>query len=455
MDILWYIVGIIAIAFVIAVSIALHELGHLFWAKRFGIKVEQYMIGFGPTLISWRRGETEYGFKAFPLGGYISMIGMFPPDEAVDASDESAQKDGTKPGLITVSRRRLAQMVRNARRASADTITPGDEHRTFYRQPVWKRLFVMLGGPVMNLLIALVCYAVLVMGFGTVQSTTTLATVSQCVLAADSTQTECTDSDPLSPGAAAGLLPGDQVLSIDGEDVNQWSDVQTIVQPLAGQTVTVQVLRDNAVVSLDLTPQASTRYVYDKFGRVQTNADGTKQTETVGFIGISPTSTRVRQPITAAFTAVGDNLQLAAEGIISLPQKVVAATQAAFSDQARDPDGPMSVVGVGRVAGELTASDQISLSEKVASLIGLAASLNVALFAFNMIPLMPLDGGHIFGALWEGLRRAVARMTGRRDPGPFDAARLMPLTVVVFAVLLATGGMLIYADLVKPIQIFG
>ncbi|KAB1664286.1 M50 family metallopeptidase [Pseudoclavibacter sp. CFCC 13611] len=445
MQVLWYIIGIVAIAFVVAASIALHELGHLFWAKRFGIRVNQYMIGFGPTLFSWRRGETEYGFKAIPLGGYISMIGMYPP-----APD--ARPDGEP---VRVSRGRLAEMVRGARRASAETIPPGEEHRAFYRQAVWKRLLIMFGGPLMNLIIALVCYAVLVSAFGTVQSTTSLSSVSQCVLPTTEQRSDCRPDDPAAPGAEAGLKPGDQLLVINGDDVERWSDVQSIVQPLAGQTVSVTLLRDGQVQTVSLTPQPVERFVYDKFGRVERDADGQKKTETVGFIGITPTSERVRQPVTAAVPAMRDNLQLAWEGIISMPQKLVGAAQAAFGSEARDPDGPMSIVGVGRVAGELTSSDQIGLTDKVASLVGLAASLNVALFAFNMIPLMPLDGGHIVGALYEGLRRRLARLFGRRDPGPFDTARLMPLTLVVFGALTLMGVLLIYADLVKPIQVLG
>jgi membrane-associated protease RseP (regulator of RpoE activity) len=449
MQVLWYVAGIVAIAVVLAASIALHELGHLFWAKRFGVRVDQYMIGFGPTLFSWRRGETEYGFKALPLGGYISMIGMYPPEATAEAEPAEASSGRRSLG------RWMRDLVHSARRASAETIPPGEEGRTFYRLPVWRRLVIMVGGPFMNLLIALVCYAVLVSAFGTVQSTTTLGSVSQCVLPADATRATCEAGDTPAPGAAAGLQPGDQLLEIDGQDVEAWSDVQDIVQPLAGQTVSVTVLRDGQAIVTELTPVASTRYVYDRFGRVERDADGEKRTVTVGFIGIAPTTERVRQPVTAALPMLGDNLQLVGEAILTLPQKLVQAGQAAFGDEARDPDGPVSIVGVGRIAGEVTASDQIDAQEKVISVVSLAAQLNVALFAFNLIPLMPLDGGHAAGALWEGVRRGWARLRGRPAPRPFDAARLMPLTLVVFALLTAMGVLLIYADLVKPITLGG
>jgi membrane-associated protease RseP (regulator of RpoE activity) len=140
--------------------------------------------------------------------------------------------------------------------------------------------------------------------------------------------------------------------------------------------------------------------------------------------------------------------------IVNLPARLVGVAQAAFGSGERDPNGPISVVGVGRVAGEIASNDQISLTSKAASLIGILGSLNIALFVFNLIPLLPLDGGHVIGALWEGLRRSVARLLGRRDPGPVDTAKLMPLT---FAVAILLGGMsvlLIYADIVRPVQIF-
>jgi membrane-associated protease RseP (regulator of RpoE activity) len=140
---------------------------------------------------------------------------------------------------------------------------------------------------------------------------------------------------------------------------------------------------------------------------------------------------------------------------VNLPQRLVDVANAAFGPGERDPNGPISVVGVGRVAGEIASIDTIPVASKVASMLGLLASLNIALFVFNLVPLLPLDGGHVAGALWEGIRRAFARLFRRREPGPVDTAKLMPLT---FAVVIVLGGMsllLIYADIVKPISLFG
>jgi RIP metalloprotease RseP len=162
--VLQFILGVLIVAVGVAVSIGLHEVGHLVPAKLFGIKVTQYMIGFGPTLFSRRRGETEYGLKAIPLGGYISMIGMFPPRRA----GEKAVANST--GFFQ-------SMVQDAREQSQLTIG-ADDDRAFYRKPVWQRIIVMLGGPFMNLVLAVVFFSITLVGFGTAQSSTTIGSVS-------------------------------------------------------------------------------------------------------------------------------------------------------------------------------------------------------------------------------------------------------------------------------------
>jgi membrane-associated protease RseP (regulator of RpoE activity) len=447
-SVLLYVLGILVVVVGLALSIGLHEIGHLLPAKLFGVKVGQYMIGFGPTLWSRTFGETEYGLKAVPMGGYISMAGMYPP-----AKDGSAPERYSSTGFFQT-------LVQDARTASAQTVTVGHEDRVFYKLAVWKRIVIMLGGPAMNLLIGVVLYAVLLMGFGAQQVSTTIGSVSECVVSQTSSATtgdggaeECASGDAEAPGAAAGLLPGDKLVTLDGTAITSWNQATDIIRDSAGDDLTMVVERDGKDVTLTSVPLLTERYVYDENGEIVTDSGGSSVTEKVGFLGIGPAYETVQQPVTAVLPAVGDNIGRVAHLILNLPERLVDVVNAAFGTEARDPNGPISVVGVGRLAGEISSIDTIPVVDKVSGLVGLLASLNIALFVFNLVPLMPLDGGHVAGALWEGIRRFFAKLFGRKDPGPVDIAKLVPLTLVVVVLLGGMSALLIYADLVKPISI--
>ncbi|WP_299299926.1 RIP metalloprotease [uncultured Brachybacterium sp.] len=445
---LLFLLGILVIAAGLAVSIALHEVGHLVPAKLFGVRVTQYMIGFGPTVFSRTRGETEYGLKAIPLGGYIRMIGMYPPHKG--EPEGTIREDST--GLL----QQITELSEEAKQYESSQYGPEDAHRTFVALPVPKKLVVMLGGPLMNLFISVVLMVVLVSGIGLPAVTPTVQSVSECVVPADApADVSCEGQEP-APALAAGIRPGDTLRVIDGQEITRWSDVTTAVRAAQDRTVEVVVERGGETLQLEATMIVDARPVLDEDGAVVLDADGNLVTEQVGFLGVSGTPDLVPQSPAevpemawSAFTQTG-------KLVITLPVRLWEVAQAAFGSAERDPNGPLGVVGVSRLAGEVASADEpgFELREKAGTMISMLASLNMALFVFNLIPLLPLDGGHVAGALLEGARRMLARLRGRPDPGPVDMSRMLPLTNAVAIVFILMTVLLLYADIVKPITLF-
>lgn len=460
-SVLPFLVGVLIFVVGLAVSIALHELGHLTAAKAFGVKVTQYMIGFGKTVFSFRRGETEYGVKMLPFGGYIAMIGMFPPKHPGEAPRDASTgfynslvlTDGAvgAPAAERAQQRRsvLGTMAEEARQASADTIPQGEEHRAFYLLHPFKRIIVMLAGPFMNLVIACVLIVIMLCGIGLPGPSTTLQTVSECLKPASSTSTTCGTSDPASPAAAAGLKPGDRIVSVGGTTITSWDQLSTTIQGSAGRTLPVVVERDGKDVRLQVTPKKTQDQVTDQ-------KTGRTVTKDVGMIGITPTNVFQPQPLGTAISATGQQLGQVTGVFVNLPERMVGIWNAAFGAGERSASSPVGIIGVGRMAGEIADSSTYAFVSKIQLMLSLLASLNLALFVFNMIPLLPLDGGHIAGAVWEWIKRGWFKATRRSSsPKPVDMARLMPLTYAVIVVLGAMSLLLAYADIVKPVTLPG
>lgn len=414
-DALLYAGGVLFVILGIAVSIAVHELGHLWPAKKFGVRVKQYMIGFGPTVFSRRRGETEYGIKAIPLGGYISMIGMFPP----------SNKPATGP---------FSKVVNEARETSAEEVTPQDKGREFWRLHPAKKLVIMLGGPTMNLILGIALILVALSALGVNQAVPKISEVAQCWVPDGE---ECTAQDTPTPALLAGLQSGDQILEVQGVPVQRWQEADRLLSELEpGSKVLLLVGRDDTQFEAIVEPL----WVETPTGFVPR-------------LGIYLVSERVTLPFEESVGFVGESLGAVFGLIISLPAAVWDVALSLFTDDARDPNGPISILGVGQLAGEVAATEQLSFEARLSTGLLILGSLNFALFAFNLIPLLPLDGGHVVGAIYESGKRGLAKITRRAPYAPVDTARLVPLAYFVWIVLIAVGLLLILADLIKPVSL--
>jgi membrane-associated protease RseP (regulator of RpoE activity) len=443
-----YAFGVLIFAFGLLASIALHEVGHMVPAKKFGVKVTQYMVGFGPTLWSKRKGDTEYGIKSIPLGGYIRMIGMVPP-----------RADGKKSRWP----RRMATAVEEFRSASrSEVLSAEDEPRQFYRLTPGKKMIVMIGGPFMNFVIYLVLTVILITVVGARHDdpTTTVSTIAKCVVpsnSADATSGAC-PADAKTAPAYGVLQPGDQVESIAGTKINSWDDMVAVIEKSASKTLPLVVKRDGADVTLSITPVENVKYAND---------EGTK-TKTAGYIGVSPTvhSYYKAQSLAAVPGEVGTQVHQGIDALGPHPSKIHSLWQTVFEGKARDPNGAIGVVGLGEIGGQVASSHDFGLRDKVYLLLSLLASVNLLLFFFNLLPLLPLDGGHVAGALVEAAKRGRARLRARstvgadgsvkvREPIYVDTAQMLPVVYTIASVLVLMTLLVVYADIVKPVHLLG
>lgn len=393
-------VGIAIFVVALVISIACHEWGHFFFARRFGMKATEFFIGFGPRIWSFKRGETEYGFKAIPAGAYVRILGMTPLEE----------------------------------------LDPVDQPRAFWRRKPMHRFLVLVAGSLTHFVIGIVLLLVLLMGVGVPIKGQTLemARVSTCV--PTSTAGGCEEGAAKSPAVLGGIKPGDRVTAFEGRKVTSWEQLTDQLKARGGDRVTVTVERGGKTRDIPVT-----------LATITDSETGKR----VGFLGVTAGQRVTGYETWSPGEAVVMTGQVFVREIGLIFQtlvKIPGAIPKLFSPERGETQGGQvgSVVGAGRMAGSLFGSDEPTRA-KASAMIDMLQGINVFIGVFNLLPLLPMDGGHIAVLFWERIKAFIARKRGRPDPGPVDMTKLLPATYVVFVLLVGLGVLLIAADIVNPL----
>ena len=374
--------GILAFVFALLFSVMIHEFGHYLTARKFGMRVSEFFLGFGTRIWSRQRGETEFGIKAIPAGGYCRIEGMTPDDEMPE----------------------------------------GEEGRAFYRASAGKKLIVLGAGSFLHFVLGYILLFTLLAGVG----------VNQVLPVIDSVV-------PKSAAAAAGFQKGDEILAINGDRNTKWQNQLDKIRNSQGKELIFTVKRDGMEIDISATPRmteiddGSSRYV---LGII--NEFGTKR--------LSPVAS-----ISDAAELTWTFISASAKALVQLPTKIPALWGQTFGGEERDENGLVGVVGVARVSGQVSSSGELTTSQRIGTFILIVASLNIFVGLFNLLPILPLDGGHMAVAIADALRAFISRLRGRPAPAPIDIKVLTPITAVVFVVLASLTVLLLIADIFNPI----
>ena len=375
--------GILAFVVALLFSVMVHEFGHYITARKFGMRISEFFLGFGKRIWSFQRGETEFGLKAIPAGGYCKIEGMAPNDEMPD----------------------------------------GEEGRAFYKASSAKKLIVLGAGSFLHFVLGFLLLFLLFVGIGTNQ---VLPVISEVV--------------SNSAAQAAGIQPGDEIVAINGKKVTEWyKDVEAIRQS-QGAELTLDLNRDGELLTIVTNARL-------------TDVDGTKRyvLGIINDVGLKRSSVLLSAKNSAIVTK--SFLTESVKSLAKLPEKVPALWGATVRGEERDANGLVGVVGVARVSGQAVGSDKLTPMERLATFVLIVASLNIFVGIFNLLPILPLDGGHMAVAIADEIRAFFARLRGRPRPAPIDVTVLTPITMVVFVVLATLTLLLLVADVINPVTL--
>ena len=373
--------GILAFAIALLLSVMVHEFGHYITAKRFDMKVTEFFLGFGKRIWSFRRGETEFGIKAIPAGGYCRIEGMTPRDH----------------------------------------MPAGEEERAFFSASSLRKLIVLGAGSFAHFLIGFILIFSIFFGVGFNALLPSIAKVS-----------------PDSAAAASGFQIGDEILAIDGVDVNDWAKDSLKIAQSDGKQLTFTIKRNSEKLTITATPTyltAEKRYVLGIVTKVGVKREG------------------IVQATVDATSATGVLIRESVKALIALPTKVPQLFRQTFGHEKRDPNGLVGIVGAARVSGDAVSSNKLSNTERIGTFILLIASLNIFVVLFNLLPLLPLDGGHMAVAIADEIRAFFARLRRKPRPAGIDVNVLTPVTMGVFAVLAVLTVILLIADIFNPVSL--
>ncbi len=375
------VLGILAFAVALLLSVMVHEFGHYITAKKFNMKVTEFFLGFGTKLWSFTKGETEFGVKAIPAGGYCRIEGMTPTDQ----------------------------------------MPAGEESRAFFTASSGKKLIVLGAGSFAHFLIGFLLIFSIFFGVGYTALLSNIAQVS-----------------PNSAASEAGFLAGDKIIEVDGQIVKDWYLDSRKIAESQGKQMRFTIDRAGEILTLTARPQYlqdQKRYVLGVVTEI-----GTKRESFI-------------PAITGSARATATLTKESVKSLFALPSKVPQLIRQTFMGEERNPDGLVGIVGAARVSGDAVSSQKLNSNERVTTFILIVASLNIFVGLFNLLPFLPLDGGHMAIAIADEFRALFARIRKKPRPAGIDVNVMTPITMAVFGVLAVLTLILLVADIINPISL--